>query len=334
MSIDLGATIDEWNTVKVSVGLADAMYWDDYYDDDAIGIDYGGPVGPFDDTISGEIDNRGNYLRMNGFTLSTDLTGALGVDGPVSVKTKMGDFAFGTVNVANVAPLSTDVVGGSGADGGVGLGFTIGLMDMVTLGTVLYPVNAFGDKLGETGLTLQVAGIADMIDVAAFFMASEYDLSADPDNIDGDPVDDEGMNMGVSVKADLGAVALGAGFAMNMDTGGDNVSALQFDVAFNMVESLSAGLSFGCEDISDFMPASSLKLSASYALMDNLSVYGGVGIGLDFDNFEASGIDYDLGLTTSLKALAIQVGVSNNMDYMAPEDDFDDALFVKFSTSF
>ena len=28
--------------------------------------------------------------------------------------TKMGDFEFGTVNVANVAPLSTDVVGGSG----------------------------------------------------------------------------------------------------------------------------------------------------------------------------------------------------------------------------
>ena len=39
MTIDLGATIDDFNTVSVSVGLADAMYWDDVYDDDKIQSD-------------------------------------------------------------------------------------------------------------------------------------------------------------------------------------------------------------------------------------------------------------------------------------------------------
>ncbi|MDT8298441.1 MAG: hypothetical protein RQ801_09095, partial [Spirochaetaceae bacterium] len=31
MSVALNATIDDFNTVSVSVGLADAMYWDDVY---------------------------------------------------------------------------------------------------------------------------------------------------------------------------------------------------------------------------------------------------------------------------------------------------------------
>ena len=101
------------------------------------------------------------------------------------------------------------------------------------------------------------------------------------------------------------------------------------------MKKLALGLSYGLEDFTnDFGPASSIKFSATYALMDTLSVYAGIGMNLDFDNFEGKDLDYDFGITTSLKALAIQVGVSNNMDFKAPEDDWDDALFVKFSTSF
>ncbi|MDF1568051.1 MAG: hypothetical protein P1P77_08530 [Spirochaetaceae bacterium] len=344
MSVALNATIDDFNTVSVSVGLADAMYWDDIYDDDKFyDADLGGTAGDNGAGVGTQTDsefgNRGDYLRMNGFTLSTDLTGALGVDAPVSVTTKMGDFGFGTVNVANVAPLSTDVVGGSGADGGVGIALSIGVMDMVTLGTVVYPVNAFEDKKGETGVTLQASGIAGMIDVAAYFIASEWNYAGDVNNIDGDPVDDEGMNMGFSVKAmPVDGLTVGAGFAYDMSgtnaDGDKGIAAAQLDLAVSMIENLTAGLSFGAGDFSDLMPTSSIKASLSYALMDNVSVYGAIGMGLDFNNFEARDLDYDAGLTTSLAALAIQVGFSNNLDYKAPEDDFDDVLFVKFSTSF
>jgi len=366
MKIDLNATIDDFNTVSVTVGMADALVWDDDYDDDLININATSPGGPGSgDALAegGELDQDGNYLRMDSFTLSTDLTGALGVDAPVSVMTKMGDFAFGTVNVANVAPYSTDVVGGSGADGGVGIALSIDVMDMVTLGTVVYPVNAFEGKNGETGLTLSASGIAGMIDVAAFFMASETNFGPDLYDIDnytagalnptvtGDFDDDEGMNMGFSVKAmPVDGITVGAGFAYDManinaqnaadgktDAG---VAAAQLDVAVSMIDGLTAGLSYGCEDFSQFAAKSAVALSASFDVMDNLTVFGGANYNFTVKDDEgrdwdvAKDLGYDVGISTSLAALAIQIGVSNDMDYKAPEDDYEDLAYVKFSTSF
>ena len=115
---------------------------------------------------------------------------------------------------------------------------------MVELASVLYPVNAFDDSekmRAETGVTMTAMGIADMIDVAAYFIASEYDYSVDPWNIDGDPVDDEGHNMGLSVAASvMDGLKIGLGFNYDLsatNTDGDKgVAAAQLDLAFTMVE--------------------------------------------------------------------------------------------------
>ena|GEM_PF-4242769 len=372
MKIDLGATIDEWNTVSVSVELADAVYWDDKNDNEKIDAEAKGQDGG--DTLAGadELDNRGNYLRLNGFSLKTDVTGALGyADAPVGVTTTIGDISMNTANVANVAPLSVDLVGGSGTDGGIAIGIGLDILDTVSLNTIIIP-KSLSEEKGETGLALRANGIADMIDVAAFFIASEWDFADDAlgekDDAGNlkDLKDDEGMNLGVSVAVSpIDDLKFGLGLAMNMahlkkeGTGASEkrkaqtATSFQADVKYTGVDKLALGFSWGMEDYtkdiadlkgdakSDAMAKlNKWKFSASYDVSDNLSFYGGLGGDFymkkddDREKIDLAKLKYDFGLTTALKALKIQVGASNDLDWKAPEDDFDDAVFVKLSTSF
>jgi len=386
MKIDLGATIDEWNTVSVSVELADATFWDDKNDNKKIDADSKGihvvKKGDHDNdedtedtwadtSLSGsdELDNRGNYLRLNGFSLKTDVTGALGyADAPVGVTTEIGDIKLGTVNVANVAPLSVDLVGGSGTGDGIAIGLALDVLDTLTLKTIIIP-KSLSEKKGETGLTLTANGLADMIDVAAYFIASEWDLADDPlaEKPTEDLKDDEGMNLGVSVAVSpIDDLKFGLGFAMNMThlkkeapededeeekRKAQTATSYQADVSYTGVDKLAVGFSWGIEkhtkEIADLKgdaksnkmkDINKWKFSASYDILDNLSVYGGFGGNFYMKNkdeeFDLTQIKYDLGLITALKAVEIQVGGSGNLDWKAPEDDFKNAVFVKVSTSF
>ena len=370
MEIDLGATIDEWNTVSVKAKLADAVYWDDKNDNKTIEADAKGQAAGTALAGADELDNRGNYLRLDNFKLVTDVTGALGLDSPVGVKTHIGDISLGTANVANVAPLSVDVVGGTGTDGGVAIGVELGIFDTVRLTTIVTPKNVAelkGQKhmVPETGLVVQANGLLDgMIDAAAFFIASEWDFAddtlgelKDDGSTPKDVKDDEGINAGLSVAVSpVAGLKLGLGYAANLtykEAHGDDAgnptmaSSIQFDVAYAL-DKLGLGASYGlgnytaavsdADDDNAFVKLNLWRLSLSYDVLDNLAVYGGVGGDFHMkdanDEFDLTKIKYDVGLTTALKALAIQVGLSNDLDWKAPEDDFNDALFVKVSTSF
>ena len=374
MKITLNATIDDYNTVSVTVGIADALYWDDINDDKTMDSNRIGGVRTaaatantkkIDDAnlpVAGdEVDNRGDYLRMDEFTLTSDILGALGVNGPVGLKVKLGKFKFAAASVVNVAPLSTKKADGSGGlPSDIGIGLDIMILDMITFSTVAYVDqwidettkedatgnNDYDYNRAELGFTLKAMGIADMIDVAAYFMHSNYDTRK-KENPDKDKEDTDGNSFGISVAAALmDGLKLGVGFEYDMDgiskantdDGKDDkgVAKAQIDVGFSMVENLNLGLSIGTDDFTKESVGLAIKFSAAYNITKALGVFGGVGFTnfSDFDIGDDASLTYDVGLTSSLGSLAILLGVSNNMDYKAPKDDWSDVVYIKFSTSF
>lgn len=351
MSLELNATIDEWNTVSVKVGVAEALYWDDL---DGVGSDdiintnrimvdsATSSTTQGANTVGGdELDNRDDYLRMDAFTYTTDILGALGVDGPVGLSIKFGKFGFGdSASYVNVAPVSTEKADGTGGtdDGNLGIGFDFKLFEKATLSTVIYPENLAkiaenGETRFEGGATLKIAGIADMLDFAAYFVASSYD-ERKKENAKLDTKDENGMSLGASLALTFDAHKIGLGFQYNLDDGlGDDQAKAQIDYAVTLLDKLTLGLSYGIGGFNDIGKTSDVRLSVLYNILDNFGVFGAIGLG-NFSDLSADSIKYDVGLTTALGALAIQLGASNNLAYNAPEDDWNDVIYVKFSTSF
>lgn len=346
MSLDLNATIDEWNTVSVKVGLADALYWDDLDGTGSTGSKgvvnsnrFGQPNS--NNPVGGdEVDNRADYLRMDSYTLTSDIFGALGIDGPVGLSIKLGKFGFGgSTSYVNVAPVSTAEADGTDGtdDGELGIGFDFKFIDMITLSTVIYPKNLLDIAVDDTtrfegGVTLKVAGIADMIDFAAYFVASAYDERKKED-ADKSTKDDDGMSLGVSLALTLDVHKIGLGFQYDLDEGlSTNQAKAQIDYALTL-DKVTLGLSYGVGGFNEFGKNSEVALSLLWNVLDNFGLFGAIGA-KNFDEFTGDSIKYDAGLTTAIGSLAIQFGITNNLDYKAPEDDWNDTVYVKFSTSF
>ncbi len=310
--VDLKATIDDFNTVDVKMETGKAVQWDDANKDKVIDLN--------------ELSEGGMYLKLNEFTLKTDVTGALGLDLPVSLGTEMGKFEMKAPSVADVAPYTLKVAEDSKTDKLIGIGFNLGVLDMVTLGTVLYPVNAFEDKKVESGAWLKATGIIDMIDVAAYFIAS----------------DSKNDNLGANVAAaPMDGLKLGVGFNYNMDAmntdAKEGVASMKFDASYTGVENLTAGLSYMVADFTEFVGTSKVAVAAEYKILEALSVYGGAWMAFAAEGVDwevATGLGYDAGIMTSLGALKVTMGASDNMKYKAPEKDYDDALYIKFSAEF
>lgn len=343
MSLDLNATIDEWNTVSVKVGLADALYWDDLDgagSDKIVNSDRFGQPNSSNPVGGDEVDNRADYLRMDSYTLTSDIFGALGIDGPVGLSIKLGKFSFGgSASYVNVAPVSTAEADGTDGtyDDELGIGFDFKFIDMITLSTVIYPENLA--KIGdddttrfEGGVTLKAAGIADMLDVAAYFVASAYDANKKED-ADKSTKDDDGMSLGVSLALTLDIHKIGLGFQYDLDEGlSTNQAKAQIDYALTL-DKVTLGLSYGVGGFNEFGQNSEVALSMLWNVLDNFSLFGAIAA-KNFDDFSGDSLQYDAGLTTAIGSLAIQFGISNRLDYKAPEDDWKDTVYLKFSTSF
>jgi hypothetical protein len=248
MALDLNATIDEFNTVSVSVGLADAMYFDDAVGDADIGT-----IG------DGDIKQQGDYLRMDEYYLTSDITGALGVDSPIGLTMEFGKYALASTDVSGKAPSS--YTSGSETSGEIAIGMDFDIMGMATLSVDTFPGSWINnEEVDEFGISLVAMGVADMIDVAAYFILSEYDPAADKngDTIDGDG-DSVGGSVGVAV---TDAIGVGANFEYRLD---DEVALAGLNVGYTM-DALALGVGAKIGDFDDLEGSMAVKLSASYML--------------------------------------------------------------------
>ncbi len=315
--IDLKATIDDFNTVSVKMGLGKVLYWDDKNKDKVIDAD--------------ELSFPNTFVKLNNFTLKTDVTGAMGLDLPVSVTTTLGKFKLKAANVGDVAPYALKVTKDVETGEFVGLGLDIGIMDMVTIGSAMFP-SSFWDATNrtvETGVWAKATGLFDLLDATLYYIAS----------------DSKTDNVGASLASSpFAGLKVGAGMNYNLDalTANPNdaadkkgVLSMKLDAAYTGLEGLKAGLSLKAGDISDFINNSELAVAGEYQILDFLSVYGGVKFMLAEKGWDAAtGMGYDAGVSTSLGALKVQLGASDKMKYKAPSDKYDDVVYVKVSASF
>ena len=356
MSLNLNAVIDDYNTVSVTFGLADAMY-DKNEDSTTLATDT---------NRTAEYDQRADYVRMNTYTLTSDILGALGVTGPVGITAKFGKFAYAPVQVVSVAPLSTSTANGTdGTAEEVGIALDFKFIDMITLGVGVYPQQMVA-KQPELGVNLKVEGIADMIDFAAYFVISKYNTVTK--QIDGDNDDGNGDSVGASVAVSIGEmVKIGIGMEYNLEEYVIDEAASPSSSAFEEIKAVDSyktennlklqldtsltlgkvilGISAGIDGLdTNFAEKFRLKSSIKVNLTDNFSIFGAIGLE-DFrsdltvkehgkDNKLTSRFLYDVGLAAKLGNLGIQLGGSRKMAYMAPKDQFDNVIYVMFSSSF
>lgn len=307
IDLKLNTTIDEWNTVAVTLDL--------------------------EEKLTGTTDNNDNVLMIKDVYLTSDITGALGAgDSPVGLTIKVGTYEFKPATVANVAPKSTKIADGAGGTVKyVGLGVDIKFVDMITLSSVIYPENLgeIGDDSNtrfEGGAVLKGTGIGDMFDFALYFIGSGYAGA-----------DTKGMDLGANVAFHIDPVAIGLAFEYDIDAANTNKDGMKLQVDFKaslMENALVVGLSGGIAglDYSDIAAKTSAKLSFTWQIIDNFAIFGGFGAGKFKDI--SDNLLYDIGFIANLQALAIQLGFSNNFDVKSPEGSFNNVLYLQFSTSF
>ena len=153
-----------------------------------------------------------------------------------------------------------------------------------------------------------------------------YIADKDEEKDDKDGVD---IGFNFALKFMDNNLKIGAGFVLEEAEKNKNEAGVQLDVGYTW-DKLTAGISFGTSNISKFLDKSSLNVAASYDILSALGVYGGVSIPFE----KGKTPKFSFGVNTALKALAIQIGFTNEFDYKSPEDDWKNTAFIKFSTSF
>lgn len=139
--------------------LSDNEAYDTYEDDDAnsISFDLGIEIGEFTTLNTAlaadmEDDDGQSSVYLDGWSVTQDVTGALGVDGPITFSVEMGDVSFsGTQYTDEFDALTSfddeDQIYGEDMDGGaVDFTFAIGIMDMVTVELGFFPAT-FADSI-------------------------------------------------------------------------------------------------------------------------------------------------------------------------------------------
>jgi len=160
LSLDLGIMIGEYTTINTGLAVS--------YE---------------------ETDTDAEYVMLDGWSVTQDITGALGVDGPVSLSVEMGDAGFdGKQYTDELDPVTDDDSDYATEDtngGIVDFLVTIGLMDMITIELGILPatyadsvmVGEDHDVAGTVAAANQfgfsVYGVFGPASLAAYFVTSD-----------------------------------------------------------------------------------------------------------------------------------------------------------------
>jgi len=265
-SINLNGVVDEWNTVTAEFTIVTVTDTD------------GTPV----------VVSSNKVLGLKNFTMTTDITGALGVDGPVGVTIKWGYVYHEAAEYHGVAGFKDiNILGSTGSYLGTLLTFTI--VDKVNLITLIAPGTYMsGDWTynGDPGAALdsvfsveaQFLGLVDGLDFNIWY-------GNDPNKA----LNQTGLTLGYS----LDTINLGAAFKYDIDA-----SVAGAGASFQYVmDILTTGLSFGVADFSVF-DAAKIGLNITFHALEVLDVYAAAF--MDFTGtFSAdAGVDFFLGSVT------------------------------------
>ncbi len=291
-SINLNGVVDEWSTVNAEIESTSV-------------------------TTAADGDVAG-LLQVNQFTLTTDVTGALGVDGPVGVSITWGALTFQADDYSGKAGYG-DIEVPSETNTYIGTELTFAIVEKVNLIVSIAP-STYTDWDGADDAVFGIEAqfmVVDGLDLNAWYIT---DTNA-------------GFNQ-IGLTAGYGSdmINVGAAFAMDLeaDTTGFGVS-VQY-----VMDVLTAGVAFkagGLSDTVDFADVASFDVNLTFvAVPDVLDLFAAVAVPFadisDNLGFEA-GLDFFLGATTYTLGYEY-----NTVDFNSPDNGAIDGMFFKVFAEF
>jgi hypothetical protein len=256
------------------------------------------------------VDGFNPAIELNQFTLTTDITGALGVDGPVGVSLKWGLVSHEAAEYNGVAGYD-DVEPTDETGSYFGFVATITIMEKVKL-IALVPPSTYTDYAVVVdipqvatdpviSLELQFLGLIEGLDFNFWYT---------------DDPNEAISNLGVTFGYDMAPLAIGGGFKSDMEA--DTFGAL-LSVAYDLGDMLTAGVAFGAADFGDFAASSEVGINVTFhAVPDMLDLYGAVKI--PFENI-GDNFGIDAGVQFFLAGVTYSLGYDlNDTGFQSPND--------------
>lgn len=319
--------------------------FDTYKDgtDNSTKISLDGKVGEFSTVSVGiEADDDSNASATI-MTLTQDVTGALGVEGPVSFSYTVGRQTYSPADYSGVAgykDAGADATIGKSwsydatdmeydTDSMLGLVMVFGIADMVNVDIAAYPGSFYevGKYTEADGLQddtypefgINVYGTFGMVDASVYYVMSKRSFGladSDGDNIDGD-----GAYFGFNLGAVVDALSVGVLFEMAPD------QKVIVEAPAGGYTSIDKGMSTGRYGISaqytiDALTAG-LAFKSAFASEDTGLEWGevsGVGVNLTYAVTEAANVwaafatPFDSGAADFADVIAYEIGAEASLD--------------------
>ena len=281
--------------------------------------------------------DEGDVVEVDTMILSQDLTGALGIDGPVTFEYSVGmqDYEVQSFSIMEDPSAVVGVTVEANEDGDVndddatlvvgedsklvGMVATIGMMGLVNVDVALYPSTYTNELAGDEEFAVNVYGEFGPAEVSVYYVASEeFDFCVDSD--DDDIIDEAGQYFGFNAGAAFGAVEASVMFEYDIE---EETSVLALAGAYEVAEDIAVEAGIVTEDLGDddfdFAECSAVEVKAE-AAVDALEVEFGVEAG-DLSELAAEtevslALAYELGDLTLYTA--VQLGTLKDFD---AEDD-------------
>jgi hypothetical protein len=338
--------------------------------DTTISLD--GSVGEFSSISVGIEADGDSAATATLMTLSQDVTGALGIDGPVSFAYKMGKQTYSPADYSGVAGYEDAGIDakigqkwtGSLADGDtefstdsrLGTVLTFGFADMIMLDAVVYPQSYFEeadsiwgvvDTYTEFGVNLY--GTFGPAQVSAYFVGSPYtNMIEDIADLDSDAIDENGKMVGANAGITVDALKIGIVWETKLNN--DYVNAgLEDETPMTTSIGAAAQYSIGpvtpglalktgmTEDVDfDFAADTGYGLNVTFAAAEALNLTAAIGGAFDFD-----AVVYEVGVDYALDGITYALGYTKGSEFAGYDAEFtnDDGdavgnMYVKVKASF
>ena len=312
--IALNGVVDEWSTVSAEIGRGTAAVWAD--------SDTTGTPGTVD---AGEMSTDGSFMKLNTFTMTTDMTGALGVDGPVSLSVTWGYVYHEAAEYQGVAGFSDYYVLGK-TNSYAGLKLDIGIMDKVKLITAIFPGTYLNSNWDINGATNTNKGAVYSFELQFLQLTEGLNFNVWYGNDANSGLNELGLTLGYS---GITNVNLGAAVEYSL-AGNDGQMGISAQYIFG--DLLTAGLSFGARSFNDFASKAGLGVNATlHAVKDVLDFYAAASFpfGTDAGKYE---VGIDAGLKYMLGAVSYNFGYAMNATKFA--SPVGEGLYFKVAAAF
>jgi hypothetical protein len=349
-------------SVEFKYGTDFSDFATDTGNDTTISLD--GTVGEFSTISVGIEADENSSASATLMTLSQDVTGALGVEGPVSFAYKMGKQTYQPADYSGVAGYED-----AGRDAKIGQGYeaddadfttnsmlgtvlTFGFADMIMVDAVVYPASYFekaadaangyfaADTFAE--FAVNVYGTFGPAQVSVYYTMSNLSYLSDGD----DPIDENGDMIGANLGLVIDALSVGVlwetdlekDFQFGAGVTGTKLMNTEVGVAAQYaIGSVTPGIAFKTAfyDGSDFAEASGLGLNVTWAAAEMFNVTAAVKNSFVFDDF-ANTIGYEAGVDYTLDGVKYSVGYTDGSEFAAYDAELSDTgnMYVKVGASF